>query len=129
MESVPIKKVRNMSKKANDRDELEQKAIACCPAEIHFVLANSIEETPDADLQRLIEMHFPTTEPGYKAGNAHIGLLAFKQRTGTDELDLLVRDFLTSLMHFCFVNQIDFDIEIRRARQHYLEENPSALDA
>jgi hypothetical protein len=38
-----------------DRTELEERAKACCPAELWYELLDTIDETPDTDLLALIE--------------------------------------------------------------------------
>ena len=54
-----------------------------------------------------------------RAQSAGIVLRAFQRRTGDDHEDLLC-DLLANLMHWCDQNSQGFEVELRRARSHYL---------
>lgn len=42
-----------------DREELESRAKECCPADLWYELLDTLDETRDQDLIRLIEEHEP----------------------------------------------------------------------
>lgn len=56
-----------------------------------------------------------------RADWANEAILAFEAVTGTDREDALA-DLLCDLMHWADRNGEDFDKQLSRARQHYVEE-------
>ncbi len=49
---------------------------------------------------------------------AEIGVIAFRNEVGTDDVDLLC-DLLCDLMHFSDLRGFDFEREFLRGRDHY----------
>jgi hypothetical protein len=62
--------------------------------------------------------HDPDELNACRAQWAAAAITEFRRHTGTD-LEDVVSDLLTDVMHWCGQNNQDFDAELQRARWHY----------